>query len=166
MVGPILVLATLTAAGNPYNFDFRAQAQAGVQVSMHDGGTPGGVELHGAASLMGVGATMRLGYEELGEQRGAFYAIGIQMRPLTWLDKETFKTVDLHTTIGGLAGGLGGPEGAQFRGAVWLGAGLDFGLTKGDKQALLTIEYRYQPAQEPTGAPSHYLLVGPGLRRQ
>lgn len=163
----LLGVATPLEAADARMFDFRLQGQATI-LALIDPVEPefGGLEAHVSASMYGFGLAAGLLWERFdgGAKRGGYDGgalnIGIQLRPVTFINRKLYRIIDPHIDIGGLIGGGDGPGGRTFRAAFYVGAGLDLGISP----AVLTLHYRFQAARTPGLAASHLLCVGIGAR--
>jgi hypothetical protein len=132
-------------------------------------------------ALAGVGLAIGLGGEALaragggeGFDGGGFVDLALQFRPMMLAAAvregyhATYNIFDPHLDVGGLLGAVAQDGAAEFRGALYAGASLDFGIpTRNywlDAQVLITIGYRYTILQDPDPAPAHHILLGVGYR--
>ncbi len=161
-----LVLVTLLAApaAHGLSLDLRIQASLTLLGAVPlDGEGFGGLEVHAAGSVHGIGMSAGLGWERYHsagcEYDGGVLNFAIELRPLTFADRRTFKSVDPYIGLGfGLGGGALNGRG-EFRGLAWTGIGIEF-----MKPVTLSIQYRFVYGQTPSPLPMHLLLVGIGGR--
>jgi hypothetical protein len=165
-----------------------AQWQFSVRGSSDVTGVNPAGELQFSFAMMGAGFAIGLRVEGL-EHPGHGYGVGAQLdlalqwRPammaaalrqkrlrLAYEGYGVYNYFDPHVDIGGLLGQVGVEEGTRFRGVFYVGATLDFGIPLRrehseamDSQLVLSLGYRYLPAQTPAGG-AHHLLLGLGWR--
>jgi hypothetical protein len=133
----------------------------------------GAAGLQASAALWSIGVAVGVAYERYPDGAGGILDGGVfdgtfQWRWGAFLGEEAFRWFDPHVDLGFLLGGARGDDGGSwFRGAGYLGAGLELPLMPPDGQHLcLSFQYRWSPTgvHVPDSAPDHLLLFGLGLR--
>ncbi len=122
-------------------------------------------EVHGGelvfdVAAFGVGLMLGGSYEQL-EEGAAFGVLGgLQIRPATFVSAIRNRFVLPHVETGATLGAAG----SGFRGAYWLGGGLEVRLSPYDKFVVGSAGYRWSAANTPDSAADHLLLFGLGFR--
>jgi hypothetical protein len=133
----------------------------------------GVAEIQANAALWSIGVAVGVAYERYPDDAGGMLDGGVfdgtfQWRWGAFLGEEVFTWFDPHVDLGFLLGGARGDDGRSwFRGAGYVGLGVDLPLMPADGQHLFfTFQYRWSPTgvHVPDSAPDHLLLFGLGLR--
>ena len=130
----------------------------------------GGIELQLNASVLGIGAAAGVFWEQsppgvdARSWQGGGIILAAQWRFVGSIIGDAWVYVDPSLELGFLLGGGADGGSPAFRGAVFLGAGVTLPLRHDNPQLVLSVQYRYLPAQLPAIIPDHALLIGLGLR--
>jgi hypothetical protein len=148
----------------------------------------GGVELQLNTNFASLGLALGFRYDHLlvgrGDEartmEGGEVELALQWRPRLLSDhRASYISADLHADLGFIAGGLRVSGESRWRGAIYVGAGVDLPIPllavpiedddrhvppAMDLQLVLALQYRYMIIQAPEDAPTHELLLGVGLR--
>jgi hypothetical protein len=168
---PITIPDNVLAHAERFELDLRAQGQfvflAGLPAA--DGGIASG-ELQLNGSLYGIGIAWGLIVEDQTADDGARYLggsthIALQYRFVAQLSRTVYPFFDPHIDLGFMLGGGEMRDESRFRGAVYVGAGIDIPLQFAKRpQVVATVQYRFMAAQTPDDLETHLLMVGIGLR--
>jgi hypothetical protein len=160
----LLLVPTCASASGGFVLDLKGQASAGLLVRVPEAQGFGGIELHAAGSVLGIGLFAGLGWERTQGQddvlQGGYFVGGVELRPLTWGGSRAYQTIDFHVGTGGLIGGLDG----SFMAALVFNLGVDIALSSDDQHPVLNIEYRVTSPQIPTEATTYLMMLGFGFR--
>ena len=153
------------------DLDLRVQAQLVALAALPDAERLGNAELEINASMWSFGVAVALGYEHttspsVGTLDGGFVRFALQWRFLALVHRTLFRWIDPQLELGVQLGGLGNGDESWFRGASYVGGGIDLRFLPAETHVVLTLRYRYSPdpLQLPHGLPECIYVVGLGVR--
>lgn len=128
--------------------------------------------------LYGIGLALGLGGEALaradsGWNGAGFVDLALQLRPMLLAasvrepHRPVYQIFDPHIDVGGLLGFALVDDEAIFRGQLYIGGALDFGIPTRyywlEAQILISVGYRFVPVQG-VASSVHYFTLGLGYR--
>ena len=170
----VLAPASALAQSKKPDWDFGVWGQMQV-TSLHlmaDAQHYGGTELQFNLSWKSLGGAIGLAYERLqprdpgdsGVNHGGHLNLALQWRFVQLISRKWFHWIDPHLDIGAILGGVSERGIRRFRGAAYVGAGLDVRVLPTKYHAVLTVQYRFYLRQAPYERTLHFLVLGLGVR--